>query len=240
MRNIQRTIDEVRGLRGDLSSYLIHLTRNGIVQNGPLTNSFTAKQSLERILSLDQIDPLKSVGQFAHSAYSRYVSPNDLKAVCLTETPLSEIFLFMGIKKRALDFQSYGLVFDAETLSLAPLRAAPVLYFSQPASTDFFFVDQFKKMVTLHYQDFKDIVYLFDRLGKHSGGNFSQDYNFRWEREWRIKGSFRGVRAHVKFGLCPESEIDYFEKTYPPIKFVDPMFHPQQIKDVLKDKGIIL
>ena len=60
-----------------------------------------------------------------------------------------------------------------------------------------------------------------------------------WEREWRIKGDLQSVRSHVKFALCPETEIAFFEGKYSDIVFVDPFFNPRQIERLLKDRGVI-
>ena len=236
MRNIRRSIEEVRTLRGDLSSYLIHLTRN---QDRPDDSGnlryYSAKSVLEQILTSNMLRGLKPVGQFSHHWY-KMVKPVDLMAVCLTETPIEHIHLFVGIQGRALNFDSYGLVFDKIELARAPIHAAPVLYFSQPESRDFHFVDAFSKLERSHYGDFKDILYLFDRFGKDARGS---DYDWRWEREWRIKGQMNNVGKFVKFGLCPENEIGHFESKYAPIKFVDPFFNPGQIRAKLKLHGIL-
>lgn len=60
-----------------------------------------------------------------------------------------------------------------------------------------------------------------------------------WEREWRIKGDFTGIREFIKFGLCPEADIPYFESTFQGMTFVDPFFNPRQIEAKLRSRGII-
>lgn len=60
-----------------------------------------------------------------------------------------------------------------------------------------------------------------------------------WEREWRIKGDFTGIRKFIKFGLCPEADIPYFESTFQGMTFVDPFFNPRQIEAKLRSRGII-
>lgn len=82
----------------------------------------------------------------------------------------------------------------------------------------------------------KDILYLFDKFGKTYVG---KDYNFMWEREWRIKGDFNEARALAKFGLCPESEISFFESQFPELPFIDPFFNPRQIETKLKARGLL-
>jgi hypothetical protein len=236
MRDIERTIQEVRAIRGDLSTWLVHLTKGNIFPTDAGSQRyFSPKECLESILDKNCIYGVGAVGQFNYSQWYRNVQSSDLRAVSLTETPISEIFLFIGIKYKSLKFSSYGLVFERGEISLPPVHAAPVLYFSQPNGGSHF-LKVFSKLEQNHYADYKDILYLFDKFGKTYAG---KDYNFMWEREWRIKGDFKEVRQHIKFGLCPESEIDSFESKYPNLTFVDPLFNHRQIERKLKDRGVI-
>ncbi len=234
MRELPRTVEEVRKIRGDLSSWLVHLTKdNTFNQKGQMV-FWKAKQCLEHILQLNTLFAVSAVGQFNYQDWYKNVTPNDLNAVCFTEAPLDEIFLFTNIKFKSLKFSCYGLVFDREEMSKAPVFAAPVLYFSQPDG-DKHFLDVFNQMEQQHYQQYREILYLFDRFGKTLKG---KDYNFRWEREWRVKGNLNNVKSHVKFGLCPEPDIDYFEQLFPSIPFVDPFFNARQIACKLELRGI--
>lgn len=148
---------------------------------------------------------------------------------------MSEIILFVGIKNKPLKFSSYGLVYNREDICQAPTFAAPVLYFSQPNGNNHF-LNQFNKLEQNHYESLKNILYLFDKFGKTFAG---KDYNFMWEREWRIKGNFSGAKSKAKFALCPESEINYFESQFPELPFIDPFFNPRQIDTKLRERGVI-
>ena len=49
--------------------------------------------------------------------------------------------------------------------------------------------------------------------------------DFRWEREWRyssIAGDLEFAEEDVFVGLCPDSEIDFFEGLFRNVGFVDP------------------
>jgi hypothetical protein len=237
VREIDRTIEEVRALRGDLSTWLVHLTKGNFfpMQNGGRPRWFSPKDCLINILKTNRLVAVGAIGQFNYKNWYSSVQPADLKAISFTETPISEVFLFVAIKNKPLKFSSYGLVFNRDEMALPPIFAAPVMYFSQPNGNNHF-LRTFSKLEQKHYSEYKDILYLFDKFGKtYSGG----DYNFMWEREWRIKGDLADVKKHVKFCLCPESEIDFFEKTFAGITFVDPFFNPRQIEKRLKDRGII-
>lgn len=236
MRQLERTIQEVRKIRGDLSTWLIHLTKDNFFKSGDKQNFVQAKDCLFNILNTNQLVGVKPIGQFNYKKWYRNVTDEDLKAISFTEAPISEIFLFIGIKYKALNFSSYGLVFDKEELAKPPIFAAPVLYFSQPDGNDSF-LKIFNKLEQNHYQDYKDILYLFDKFGKRYDG---KDYNFMWEREWRVKGTIKDIRSHVRFGLCPEHDIDFFEKKFPDITFVDPFFNSHQIETKLRQRSIIV
>lgn len=235
MRNIKRTIEEVREERGDLSSWLVHLTKDNTLQINGKNTFMPAKQCLENIIKCNQIVGVNPVGQFNYKSWYNSVATQDLLAICLTETPIHQIYLFTGIKHKALTFSNYGLVFSADELAESPVYAAPVMYFSQPSGSRHF-LKHMNKMEQNHYNDFREVLYLFDKFGKTYNGG---DYNFRWEREWRIKESFQNIDKYIKFGLCPESDIDYFESLFKNIPFVDPFFNPNQITKKLSMRGVI-
>jgi hypothetical protein len=236
MREIPRTIDEVRDLRGDLSSWLVHLTKDNtfLVDGKPM--QMTAKACLERILVTNTIQPVKPVGHFRFSKWYPSINHSDLMAVCLTETPIDQIYLFIAILGKALNFSSYGLVFSYIDLAQGPNYAAPVMYVSQPKG-DMNYINHLRNLGSIaHGNTFKDFLFLFDTFGESLNGG---RYNFRWEREWRVKGCLQAVSSFVKFGLCPEPEISYFESRYPHIPFIDPFFTPKQIEAKLKLRGIM-
>ena len=86
------------------------------------------------------------------------------------------------------------------------------------------------------YETYKDILFLFHNFGSTIQG---KQHDFRWEREWRKKGDLEDIEKLVKFGLCPEEDIDFFEEKFHPIIFVDPLFNPKQIEKKLEEKGVL-
>lgn len=92
------------------------------------------------------------------------------------------------------------------------------------------------KMGTEHYESFKKILFLFHSFGKTVYGT---SHDFRWEREWRKRGNLENVLELVKFGLCPEKNIDFFEAKFPSITFVDLFFNPKQIEKKLERRGTL-
>ena len=236
MRELAREIEEVRKSRGDLSNWLVHLTKDNVFKVGNERVSRSSKECLENILNKNVIQPGTPIGHFRFSDwYGKKVQESDLKAVCFTETPIEEIFLFTNIKGKRLKFSSYGLVFSKDDLQKAPYFAAPVIYFSQPGGNRHY-LDVIMQMGTKHYDSFKKILFLFHSFGKTIAGT---SHDFRWEREWRKSGSLENILGLVKFGLCPEKDIDFFEDKFPSIAFVDPFFNPKQIEKKLEIKGAL-
>ena len=218
-----------------MSSWLVHLTKRNVFESEVGENiNFGAKRCLEQIIHDNRIVAHSPVGQFNYGKWYKNISPDDLKAVCFSEAPIEEIFLFCNIKYKPQKLEPYGLVFDKKELADSPIFAAPVMYFSQPSGNDQF-LQTMNKLEQNYCQEFRDILYLFDKFGKTYSG---KDYDFRWEREWRIKGDFANIRKYIKFGLCPEDDIGHFEEKLPNIPFIDPFFHPKQIAFKLSDHGI--
>ena len=127
-------------------------------------------------IAKDILYAVNAVGQFNYAKWFKNAQPVDLKAICFTEAPVDEIFLFPHIQHKPLNFSSYGLVFDKEQLAKSPHFAAPVIYFSQPDG-DARYLNVLNRMEQKHYSDFKDVLFLFDKFGKTFAG---KDYDFRW------------------------------------------------------------
>lgn len=117
MRDIAREIKEVRKSRGDLSNWLVHLTKDNVFKIGNENISKSSKECLENILNQNIIRSGSPIGHFSFPGwYGQKVQKSDLKAVCFTKTPIEEIFLFPNIKGKRLKFSSYGLVFSKDDL----------------------------------------------------------------------------------------------------------------------------
>ena len=151
MRKIGREIEEVKKIRGDLSNWLVHLTKdnNFKTKNGMVSRS--SKECLTHILKQSVIKSYMPIGHFSYSDWYEQVQKSDLRAVCFTETPIEEIFLFPNIIGKKLKFSSYGLVFSKNELAKDPYFVAPVMYFSQP-NGNMHYLDIIKRMETEHYE----------------------------------------------------------------------------------------
>ena len=66
----------------------------------------------------------------------------------------------------------------------------------------------------------------------------NNEIDFRWEREWRIKGDFKFNLEDVAFGLCPENKLDEYNKlSQGKFPFIDPDWGYKKLMEYLKNEG---
>ena len=95
-------IQEILARRSDLSTFLVHLTRD--------TKDSTAKEKLSRILSDQRLRALSPFGPAASRFEKRGISTDSQRCVCFTETPLEHCSLLIGdIDDRQIALQPYGV-----------------------------------------------------------------------------------------------------------------------------------
>lgn len=205
-------IEDLLNRRSDLSTFLVHLTKDG---SG---GSPTAKENLAKILTDGKIEARTPMG-WTGTGKDRLPTADlaAMKVVCFTETPLQHIYsLFQNIRGRSVKLSSYGLVFTRDT---ARSRGAnPVWYVDMTPGQ------------TRQWELAKALDELRAEAVKASGG-FATHYGskilpfveqmgswsvlskkeFSWEREWRHLGDFTLDWHDTALVLCPEAEIDECE-----------------------------
>jgi hypothetical protein len=103
-----REITDVLHFRGDLSPFLVHLTRGKDGQ--------TAAQILATILQHSALRQSRAPVSDARFAFTTFHIPEAdrprfLSAICFTETPLGEVHCLFEIENRTVNLEPYGLVF---------------------------------------------------------------------------------------------------------------------------------
>jgi hypothetical protein len=247
------TKQDVLNLRGDLSPYLIHLTRGGgctlkadahlgLAQDQVLT--LNARSSL-----IDIINQKVILARGAFSYFNRkvpfvrngrqvsnqgsYVNRTWLLAVCFTETPVDHVHVqCQKIIGRQLPFEPYGLAFFEE--NVRP-RGNPLFYFdtdNQPVrnAMDALVINP----LCTTFQKFLPLVETFGKP-THPQLVTAQEIDFRWEREWRVPGNFDFTFNDIAFGLCEDADVAFFENlvgnAFP---FVDPTLPMAVVKTKLR------
>ena len=226
---------DIKELRGDLSPFLIHLTRNGNYKrwadiyglDRDDLRTLDAKSSLGMILQNKKIEARSPFGYFNYKVPYRGKNKDSkikrswLRSVCFTETPVDYVYVQCEkIESRQSNFAPYGLAFFESSV----LREGgnPVVYFN---SKD----DRIRKTwdsipVLPNCKDFAPLMILCEGFGPPLFDNQkASEIDFRWEREWRVWGDFNFDPKDVAFGICPQDEIKTFEElSGERLLFIDP------------------
>jgi hypothetical protein len=246
------TKEQLLEKRGDLSPYLIHLTRTGQwkrwkdVHNLPQDDFQTidAKQALERVLQNRKIEARTPYGYFnfkvPYQRGTRTLNPNSqvqrswLRAVCFTETPIDHVYLqTLDIQGRQLHFQPYGLAFAESTIRAK--GGNPITYVDTTNANVRLSLDSIPTSSIC--QNMRHLMPFIEGFGPpwFQPPSSPSEIDFRWEREWRIAGDFTFEAQQIAYGICPTSETGYFEAlTGNTIPFVDPTQHIELVKMKLR------
>jgi hypothetical protein len=218
-----REIEDILLFRGDLSPFLVHLTRNH--------DGVNARTRLRRILEERQLVPGNSLVSDARfggftNAFNDAKKRRLFSAICFTETPLSEIHCMLEIERRLVDLEPYGVVFLKDRLRNK--RVSPVIYIN---NEDGHGDDAVQALFSLHENAaasrFLPLVSVFG-LKVHAPGAQNRspgELDFLWEREWRRPADFGDLAINnndIFCGLCPHGRIEEFEEEFEPLRFIDP------------------
>ena len=238
--------------RADLSHFLVHLTKNGdyedlrVFRDDPsgyeqVNCSVEAKGSLEKIIGDLKIRAYSSFGYFKIKVnmYRPHLGkvydngggdPNWMKAVCFSEAPLSELNTFCKLaRSKKNQYQKYALAFYQDKVINS--GGNPIFYFS---SKNRAFKETLDNLYKKSRDDIKPMMHLFEGFGPKFLDTRGYS-DFRWEREWRLKGDFQFKLSDVAFGICPSNEIQYFtEKCKNQVIFLDPDWDQKELKKYLK------
>ena len=211
-------INELLSRRTDLSTFLVHLTRG----ENPGDN-------LRSILKTKAIIAKNPFG-IAVSKLSGQAEALELqKVVCFTETPLEYVkHLVEKIETRQFQFEPYGLAIPKK---IARQRGVnPVWYVDDNRETGKTWLMErldriLKRAIKSTVSDERTILEITPFVEPMFYSRKPRK-EFWWEREWRIVGNFK-IRDRF-IGLCPEKEINDFEKFSNSqgfkVQFIDPMW----------------
>ncbi|MBB3813651.1 hypothetical protein FHY13_001998 [Xanthomonas arboricola] len=218
-----RQIDDVLLFRTDISPFLAHLTKTA--------GDTSAENVLRVILDSGQLLAGGSeVSDIKYGGNNLQMSAEQRKsffgAVCLTETPLSEVYCLLDLASRRINLEPYGLLFVKE--KIRNKGASPVYYLNNYPEDKYTIAQALFSLTATHEAAAKEILPLFSVTGPFLAppGQIRQGkQEFSWEREWRYpasKGPLAFEQNDVFIGLCPADRIAAMERAYPWLKFVDP------------------
>ena len=229
---MKRDIKTVLYFRQDISPFLVHLTRNNSDSN------LSASEVLKKVIQDRQLVCGQTCISDAKYGMSRkdFQSLTDeekkrlFSAICFTETPLNEIYCLFEISYRSIHLARYGLVFLKD--KLAEKGVSPVLYINNECGDKDEVFQALCSLAQTQSQSAYKVLPLVSVFGQkicRPGDRYEPppgSVDFRWEREWRYpynEGPLEFDENDVFVGLCPNEEIDEFEKLFPDVKFIDPI-----------------
>jgi len=214
----------------DYSKYLIHLTRGRAGHSG------------SKILNTILYE--KTLRAYQHHCYfdKNLALPDSVeikdqfKVICFTETPLGQIdALLQPLLGRWNQPEPYGLVFEKKFIR--EMGGNPVFYVTRDVALPLWQLYWKVKKNEFHEKLHKNacrtlalVTLCDDRKDAKS--------DWHWEREWRIVGDFHFGLDQIYCGICPESEIPYFETNYRPVRFIDPYWRHDRIVDEIVKKKV--
>jgi hypothetical protein len=217
------------GRRSDLSSYLVHLTKE--------CDGKSARKNLRSILRDECIEARNSYCLFM-SETKKLPSPSAelFQVVCFTEVPLNELnYIVQTMEGRTTELSSYGLVFKKDVVTTH--GGNPVFYIDTRSQEG-------KERCDYLWECFREAKKNgFEDNGASSFFPFVNKVNervdFSWEREWRIVGDFQFELSDVFLGLCPETRIEEFEDAFSDIAWVSPRWGRDRIISKLRELAML-
>ncbi len=219
-------IQELLARRGDLGTFLVHLTRE-------YPDGTPAKDNLKSILNGRVIEARNPYGS-AISRLSKLKADTSAnldtqKVVCFTETPLEHVRLLTEeIEGRRFKFGPYGIAITKRTARIWGIN--PVWYLDITPGHGW--LTQFLQNIidaeicnkTFAKSDIAKLTPFIEQMG--TGLDYFKEY--WWEREWRYTGDFP---LSMKFiVICPERDYDEVTNSlFPEMTFIDPDWSLEQI-----------
>jgi Putative abortive phage resistance protein AbiGi, antitoxin len=227
-------IRDVLNRRGDLSTFVVHLTRTA--------GGVSAKERLESILAERRFRATTSMGWAAEQDDPADAAKQSQRVVCFSETPLEHIYsLVADIEGRQIQLEPYGVAFTK--LTARRLGINPIWYVDMtPGQNDQWAtkeaIDELKAAAIatgdFHNQPVAKLLPLFEQMGTWP----QRQKEFWWEREWRHVEDVP-LPLLGSLYLCPEDEIDDFvpeipgepahERNRRRREFIDPRWGLEQI-----------
>lgn len=221
-------IERLLQRRPDLSTFLVHLSRDSDVAGGQ-----TARQNLIEMLKARRIVARTAYGMARDLAAQDAEVSATQRCVCFTETPLEQVWMMTReIDLRQIRLQPYGLAF---TKVFGRRRGVnPVWYLDITPGHDWL-TNAVNSLVEISRRGesvsinspppdvtgalakgpvpandpILQITPFIEQMGPIGGGSKKE---FWWEREWRKVGdfTFSATYSHVVAAFVPEADHDTF------------------------------
>jgi hypothetical protein len=236
------SIEEVLNRRADLSTFVVHLSRDH--------DGSTAAENLRSIIKTHRIEARSAMG-WAQSGHFgtppiEEIGHTPQRTVSFSETPLEHVYSLVANIPRQIELRPYGLAFTKITVRRR--GANPVWYVDRSAGAAHGWVvakaiDSLCRRALAEPEgeiapEIGTILPFFDVMATWGA---DRQKEFWWEREWRHVGDFTFDLRHVALWLSPQEEHPDFEELlrseweaegYPTVStpvFVDPSWSLERI-----------
>jgi hypothetical protein len=197
-------ITEVLNRRSDLSTFVVHFTKDR-------GNGRTPKQNLENILRHHTIHAVTAMGWIGDVPTDQL---GESKVVCFSETPLEHANLLVRkIKFRQVELAPYGVAFTKATARAKGIN--PVWYVDMTIGRTWHIkegLDDLKATAVTSPEGFAahsvaKVLPFIEQMGTW----IETQKEFWWEREWRHRGDMTFRPTELALVLCPERDFDEIE-----------------------------
>lgn len=205
-------IESLLHRRTDLSTFLVHLTKNS-------ERAGSARENLLAILSNREIQAVSSFGLAARATQGTPYEESQ-KVVCFTETPLEHTWMLcQPITGRSVNLSSYGIAFTKDWARERGVN--PIWYIDITPGHDWLtkpienLINQALAASTEPLSQtgnaIPDILRLTPFMEPMGEGIRSKDgtpyrKDFSWEREWRHQGDLHFPTDAIVAILAPEAD----------------------------------
>ena len=226
-------IKAVIARRSDLSTFLVHLTRD--------EEDESANDKLQSILNDWSIEARSMFGAGRKRLVDAGITLDSQKCVCFTETPLEYVnILFEEIDNRDISFGAYGVAIPKKIARYKGVN--PVWYIDiTPGPGRDWLMNPVNQLINHAFagtgfppSHIARLAPFIEQMGTHlpAGGIGGYRKDFWWEREWRHVGPFELPDRIIV--LCPEAEIAAFRaivdgKVGKTASYIDPQWGLEQI-----------
>jgi hypothetical protein len=227
------TIDQVLQRRTDLSTFVVHLTKD--------TEEGTAAENLRSIIRERK---LRAGSPFGWATWEGFRLSDEAletqRVVCFTETPLQHVeALLADVQGRSVQFKPYGVAFPKVVARW--MEVNPVWYIDLSRAPgewrDWPMKEALNTLVVESGEAFSEspisrLTPFIEGMGSWPDGDGGVRFReFSWEREWRHVGELALERWWTKaVWLCPQDEIPEIEAAAgPDARCVDPRWGLERI-----------
>jgi len=209
-------IQDVLSRRSDLSTFVVHLTRDEVVEASDGERVLLpAEQKLRFIIEERALKAVTPMGMATEQDDPADVTKQTQRVVCFSETPLEHIYSLVAEitnPRRQIQLAPYGLALTK--IIARRLGANPIWYVDMlPTGREWLthavwtLSQETVEAGAFHEQPIAKLLPFFDWMGGPFPPNRPTPKEFWWEREWRNVGDVGLDEVWSKIiWLCPSDE----------------------------------